>query len=278
VVASILLTIELGVPFVLDAVWFFRGLGRKTGLWRRFLVWYPAAYLPIAFLLQHTNFALRGMIPVEIVIVLAAATAIEKTRPETLTGIQRSILRYGFAVLLAAQILSNGVEWWVVARKGLTETLRPSQGILALPIPTSNAFPDGDTHLISPMADLGRGWNYLSWANAQLPANALVVEIGLADDANKIHLLERMRFMDPAEAAAAQHSERDLNIANPQRLAEWWQSLGGGTVWEKALRTEYVRRFHPPVYVLVHRGTLPQLGQPVYHDEYASIYLLSTGQ
>jgi hypothetical protein len=104
------------------------------------------------------------------------------------------------------------------------------------------------------------------------------VEIGLADDANKIHLLERMRFVDPAVAATAQHSERDLNIVNPQRLESWWQSLGEGTVWEKALRTEYVGRFHPPVYVLVHRGTLPGLGQPVYHDEYATIYLLSTGQ
>ncbi len=278
VVASILLTIELGVPFVIYVVWFFRGLGRKTGLWRRFLMWYPAAFIPAAFLLQHTNFALRGMIPVEIVIVLAAATAVENFRPAALTGIQRTILRYGFAVLLAAQVLSNGVEWWVVARKGLTETLRPSHGILALPIPTSNAFPDGDTHLISPMAGLGTGWNYLYWVNTNLPADALVVEIGLADDANKIHLLERMRFVDPAEAATAQHSERDLNIVDPQRLAAWWESLGPGSVWEKALRSDYVRRFHPPVYVLVHRGTLPQLGQPVYQDGYATIYLLSSGQ
>jgi hypothetical protein len=277
VVASILLTIELGVPFVVYAVWCFRNLGRKTGLWRRFLMWYPVAYIPIAFLLQHTNFALRGMIPVQIVIVLAAAAAIEKIRPESLTGIQRSILRYGFAILLAAQVLSNGVEWWVVARKAATEVLRPANGILALPIPTTNAFPDGDTHLVSPMAGLGSGWNYLYWANKNLPADALVVEIGLADDANKIHLLERMRFVDPAEAATAQHSERDLNIVNPQRLTAWWQSLGEGTVWEKALRTEYVRRFHPPVFVLVHHGALPQLGQPVYRDAYATIYLLSTG-
>jgi hypothetical protein len=156
--------------------------------------------------------------------------------------------------------------------------LRPANGILALPIPTTNAFPDGDTHLIPPMAGLGPEWNYLYWANANLPADALVVEIGLADDADKIHLLERMRLVDPAQAAAAAHSERDLNIVNPQQLDSWWQSLGDGTVWEKALRTEYFRRFHPPVYVLVHRGTLPQLGDPVYHDAYATIYLLSTGQ
>ena len=268
VVASTLLTIELGLPFVMYAVWFFRGLGRKTSLWHRFLAWYPVAYIPIAFLIQHTNFALRGIIPVEIVIVLAAATVVEETRREAWTRAQRAVVRYGFVVLLAAQLLSNGVEWWVVARKSLAEIIRPAHGILALPIPTTNAFPDGDTHLIPPMTGLGPQWDYLYWANANLPDDALVVEIGLADDANKIHLLERMRFVDPAQAAAAAHSERDLNIVNPQQLDSWWQSLGEGTVWEKALRTEYVRRYHPPIFVLVHRGTLPQLGDPVYHDAY----------
>jgi len=127
------------------------------------------------------------------------------------------------------------------------------------------------------MTGLGLGWNYLYWANAHLPTNALVVEVGLADDANMIHLLERMRFVDLAQADTAAHSERDLNIVNPQQLDSWWQSLGSGTIWEKALRTEYVRRYHPPIYVLVHRGTLPQLGNPVYRDEYATIYLLSEG-
>jgi hypothetical protein len=278
VVASIILTVELGVPFVLYAACLFRGLGRKTRLWRRFLIGYPVAYIPIAFLVQHTNFALRGMIPVEIVVVLAAAAVIEEIRPEAWTGAQRAVARYGFVVLLLAQVLSNGVEWWVVARKGLTEVLRPANGILALPIPAANAFPDGDTHLISPMAGLGPDWNYLYWANAHLPADALVVEIGLADDANKIHLLERMRLVDPAAAAAAAHAERDLNIVNPQRLDSWWQALGPGTVWEKALRTGYVRRYHVPVYVLVHRGDLPQLGEPVYQDAYATIYLLAAGQ
>jgi hypothetical protein len=278
VVASILLVIELGLPFVLFAVCFFRTLGRKTSLWRRFLLWYPVAYIPIAFLVQHTNFALRGMVPVQIIIVLAAAGAVEGFRREAWTGVQRAALRYGFAVLLAAQVLSNGVEWWVVARKGLAEVLRPPNGILALPIPTTNAFPDGDNHLIPPMKGLGPEWNYLYWANAHLPADALVVEIGLADDANKIHLLERMRLADPTEAATAEHAVRDFNIVDPGKIDSWWQGLGPGTAWEKALRTEYVRRYRVPVYVLAHRATLPQLGQPVYQDRYASIYLLSSGQ
>jgi len=32
------------------------------------------------------------------------------------------------------------------------------------------------------------------------------------------------------------------------------------------------------VYVIVHGGRLPDLGEPVYLDEYVTIYLLSRGQ
>jgi hypothetical protein len=277
-VAGALLLIEIGLPFALYAAWFFRHLGRRLPRWQRFLAWYPAAYIPIAFLLQHTNFALRGMIPVQIVIVLAAAQAVEAIGRRSWTRIQRAVLRYGFALLLIAQVLSASEEWWGFARKGLAEVLRFENGFLALPIPTDRAFADGDTHLIPPMKGLPPELAYIYWANENLPANALVVEVGLPADSNRLHLLERMRFADPAEMETVLHSERDLNIVNPEDLRAWYASLEGDTVWEKALHSEYVARNHAPVYVIVHKGVLPELGEPVYRDEYATIYLLSEGQ
>jgi hypothetical protein len=277
-VAGILLLIEIGLPFALYAAWFFQHLGRKLPRWQRFLAWYPAAYIPIAFLLQHTNFALRGMIPVQIVIVLAAVQAVEKLGRRSWTGVQRAILRYGFALLLIAQVLSATEEWWTFARKGLAEVLRFENGFLALPIPADHAFPDGDTHLIPPMKRLPPELAYIYWANENLPANALIVEVGLPEDSNRQHLLERMRFVDPADLEKVLHSERDLNIVNSQALNAWWATLGSGTVWEKALRTDYVLKNHVPVYVIVHKGTLAELGEPVYQDAYATIYLLSQGQ
>ena len=276
-VASVLLIIEIGLPFGLYAAWFFHSLGRKLSLWHRFLAWYPVAYLPIAFLLQHTNFALRGILPVQIALVLAAAAAVESIGRRSWTGIQRAILRYGFALLLIAQLLSAAQEWWIFARKGLAETLRPENGFLNLPIPTDRAFPDQDTHLLPPAKGLPDELQFISWVNANLPPDALLVEIGLPEDSNKLHLLERLRLVDPAELEMVLHAERDLNIVNPEQLNAWWQGLGAGTVWEKALRTDYVRQHHGPVYVIVHQGALAQLGEPVYQDDYVTIYLLPQG-
>jgi hypothetical protein len=277
-VSGILLLIEIGLPFALYAAWFFRRLGRGQTGWRGFLAWYPAIYIPVAFLLQHTNFALRGMIPVQIVIVLAAVAALEEIDRRSWTRVQKAALRYGFVLLAAAQVLSAAEEWWGFARRGLGEALRLDMGFIALPIPTDRAFADGDTHFIPPMPGLPGNLQYLYWANIHLPADALCVEIGLPEDSNRQHLLERMRFVDPAELVYVLHSERDLNIVDPRALEAWWRELGGGSILDKVLRTEYILRYHVPVYVIVHEGTLPNLGEPVYRDDFVVIYLLPAGQ
>jgi hypothetical protein len=277
-VSGILLLIEIGLPFALYAAWFFRRLGRRLTGWQGLLAWYPALYIPVAFLLQHTNFALRGMIPVQIVIVLAAAAALEGIDRRSWSRVQKAALNYGFVLLAAAQVLSAAEEWWGFARRGLGAALRLEEGFIALPIPTDRAFADGDTHFIPPMPGLSQNLQYIYWVNANLPADALFVEIGLPEDSNRQHLLERMRFVDPAELEKVLHSERDLNIVDPQALAAWWRGLGGGSVLDKVLRTEYVLRYHVPVYVIVHEGVLPDLGEPVYRDDFVTIYLLSAGQ
>ncbi len=278
IVSGILLLVEIGLPFALYAAWFFRHLGRSLPRWQSFLAWYPVAYIPIAFLFQHTNFALRGMIPVQIVIVLGAVQALEAIGRGSWTRFQTAALRYGFAVLAIAQVLSAAEEWWGFARRGLGEALRLETGWIALPIPTDRAFSDEDTHLIPPMPGLPGNLQYIYWANAHTPADALFVEIGLPEDFNKQHLLERMRFVDPAEMEHVLHSVRDLNIVDPQKLEAWWRGLGGGTVPEKALRMDYVLRYHMPVYVIVHGGVWAGLGEPVYRDKYVTIYLLSPGR
>jgi hypothetical protein len=278
IVVSVLLLIEIGLPFGLYAAWLFNSLGRRTRLWHRFLLWYPVVYIPVAFLLQHTNFALRGMIPVQIVIVLGAAVVLDRIGRRSWTAVQRRILRYALAVILLAQVFSAAQEWWIFARRGIAETLRPENGFLALPIPVDNAFPGGDSFLLPPAGEMPDYLQHIAWINNNLPADALLVEIGLPEDSNKLHMIERMRLVDPAELAHVLHSERDLNIVNPQLLDAWWASLGAGRVWEKALRTEYVLRYHVPVYVMVHRGTLPGLGNPVYQDDFVTIYLLSPGR
>jgi hypothetical protein len=274
VAVSVLLAVEIGLPFVLYAVWFFRSAGRKVSPWRRFLAWYPLADLPAAFLLQVPNFGMRGMIPVQIVMTVAAAMVFEGACGAERTRLQRAILKYGFAVILIAQLFTPATEWLVVSRGALAQIFRSPGGILALPIP-STAFPDGDTHLIPAMRGLPHSLDYIYYVNEKLPLNALIVETGLPADYNRIHLMERMRLVDPAEVEAIPNGLRDLNLVDPARLDPWWDSLGPGPIWEKALRSEYVRRNHVPVYVLIHNGLLPELGKPIYGDDYAAIYFLN---
>jgi hypothetical protein len=273
-VTSVILLIEIGLPFGLYAAWVFRGLGRRLRLWDRFLFWYPMLYIPAAFLLQHANFSMRGMIPVQIVIVLGASAGLAVFERRKWTRAQRTFLRYGFTIILFAQILSAAQEWWIFARRGIAETVRPEKGFLALPIPVDNAFPGGDSFLLPPATEMPEYLRYIAWVNVHLPKDALLVEINLPEDSNKLHMIERMRLVDPAELDHVLHADRELNIVNADLLLDWWNSLAGDTVWEKALHTEYVLRYHAPVYVMIHQGEMPQLGPSIYADDYVTIYLL----
>jgi hypothetical protein len=276
VVASAILTIEIGLPFVLYAVWFFRGAGRRASPWRRFLAWYPAVYIPIAFLLLAPNFSMRGMIPVQILVVFAAALMAEEIGANSWTRFQKTVLRYGLIVILLAQMISPAVEWMVLARGALAQTLRLPEGFLPLPI-RADAFPDGDNRLIPASNGLNPKWQYIHWANANLPRDAVVVETPIPLNYNFIHLLERMRVADPAEVGSIENGVRDLTLVNPAGLAAWWASLGEGTPAQKALRTEYLRRTPAPVYLIVHGEETAPEGEPLYRDAYAAIYLLQAG-
>lgn len=276
VVAGVILTIEIGLPFVLYAIWFFRQAGGKGGPWARFLAWYPILYLPFAFLLLAPNFSMRGMIPAQIVMVIAAALVCEDFSRRRHSAFQKAILRYGLAVILLAQMISPAVEWLVLARGALAQVLRPADGILALPL-LPNAFPDGDNHLIPAMDGLNPYWQYVYWANVNLPRDAVIVETPLPYNYNYTHLLERIRIQDPAEVGAIPNGLRDLTLVSPSRLNDWWTSLGTGTLPEKALRTEYLRRSPVPVYLIVHDAAPGIAETPVYQDSYATIYLLQAG-
>jgi hypothetical protein len=273
VVASVILVIEVGLPFVLFAVWFFRRTGAQNPPWFRFLAWYPVLYLPVAFLLLAPNFSMRGMIPVQIVFVLAAALVYEEVSRATWTGLQKAILRYGLVVVVLAQMVSPAVEWYVLARGALSQVLRPAEGILSLPL-RSDAVADGDTHLIPRYSTTDGGREYVNWANRNLPKNAIVIEIPLPRNYNYVHLLERMRFADPADVAAIPNGERDLTLANPVRLGLWWNSLGSGTLIEKALRATTTQRSLAPVYLIAHGDAVDCTDDPVYQDSFATICIL----
>jgi hypothetical protein len=131
--------------------------------------------------------------------------------------------------------------------------------------------------LIGAYAGLPPQLAYLRWANAYLPADALVVEEGPLPNDNRLHLLERMRLADPANVREQSAGQRDFTLAGAADLASWWRSLAGSTPEEKAFSTKYVGARKVPVYAIVRIGPAPAGGQLVYQDDYVRIYLISKG-
>jgi hypothetical protein len=267
VVASVVMTIEMGLPFVLYLLFAFRN-ARSISRWRRFLVIFPALYLPFAFFLLPPNFGMRGILPALVAINLAAALWMCDARGARWSVWQKWVLAYGLVVVLLLQTISPFIEWLPLARRSVANILRPATSQIALPI----TFPDGDNALIPAFLGLPKELAYIRWANVNLPVDALVAEEGPLPHDNRLHLLERMRIANPADVSVQANGQRDLTLAGGADLDGWWNSLPGLTIAEKAKASAYAQAHHPPIYLIVRSGLVPDGGELVYQDELVRIY------
>jgi hypothetical protein len=272
-VASAVMLVEVGFPFIVYLVFAFRTAGRGHSPWRKFLAIFPALYLPFAFLLLPPNFGMRGSLPALIALNIGAALQLEEIGRARWTGWQRVLAGYGLALVCIAQMISPFVEWIPLARRAVGDIIQSPLPLLPMPV----TFPDGDYALIPAYVGLPANIAYIRWANIHLPADALVVEEGPLRNDNRLHLLERMRMADPADVRNQGNGQRDITLAGAANLSGWWQTLAGSTAEEKALSTEYVRQRHVPVYAVVRNGAAPAGGELVYQDEYVRIYQVQKG-
>jgi hypothetical protein len=271
-VASAVMCIEVGMPFIFYLLFAFGNAGGGRPIWRRFVAIFPALYLPIAFLLLPQNFGMRGILPALLVMNLGAALWLEAEGRKKWTAGKKAVAGYALAVLLAAQSVSPIVEWMPLAHRSLADVVRPSHSWIVLPI----TFPDGDYTLIPAFTGLPQGLEYIYWANANLPANALVVEEGPLPNDNRLHLLERMRLADPADVRNQGAGQRDFTLAGAADVVGWWNALPGATAVEKARASEYVRSRHVPIYAIVRADPPPVNGRLVYADAFVKIYEVPT--
>jgi len=271
-VAAWVLLIEMGLVFGLFCVFAVRAVRRGAGSWERVLVFYPLAYIPIGLLLVAPNFGMRGMLPVQVVMVLASALVLARVPWEQLRTWHKAVVLYLFVIALAAQTLSPWIEWAYLARRGVSEALGLQQGWLRL-----GAADSGEEwrYLIPPAGSPAPSLAYIAWANAHTPTNALFVEENLAEAPNQLHLLERMRFADPGDVARHPAGERDFTLAGGRSIEALWANTPRGTLLERALASPYVTRHRPPLYYVSRSGERPDLGTPVYQDEYVVIYHLA---
>jgi hypothetical protein len=270
-VAAWVLLIEMGVVFALFCAFAVRAFRRGGGNWERMLAIYPLVYIPIGLLLVAPNFGMRGMLPVQVVMVLASALVLARLPWERLRAWHKAALLYLFVLALAAQSISPWIEWAYLARRGVSEALGLQQGWLRL-----GAAESGEEwrYLIPPAGSLAPSLAYIRWANAHTPRDAMFVEEDLAQAPSQLHLLERMRFADPSDVAKQPAGERDFTLAGSRSIGALWVNTPRGTLLERALASPYVARHRPPLYYVSRSGERPDLGTPVYQDEYVVIYHL----
>jgi hypothetical protein len=269
-VAAWVLLVEMGAIFGLYVAFVVCALKRGAGAWQRLLAIYPIAFIPLALLLLPPNFGMRGMLPVQLMMVLAAATLLSRIDWQGLRFWQKGLVVYLLGMTLLAQSISPWMEWAYLARRGLSETLRLSQGWVRL---AASEGGEEWRYLIPPASERVASLAYIAWANAHTPHDALFIEENLAGEPNPLHLLERMRFADADDVGRNPAGERDFTLAGG-RPAAAAAAGASGTLLERALASAYVTRHHPPLYYVSRSGEKSNLGLPVYRDDYVVIYSL----
>lgn len=276
-VAGWLLLIDMGLAFVLYLVFLWRQAQHPGPAWRRFLALFPLAYLPIAFLVVIPAFSMRGLIPAQMVMILAGCLVVERFRWSALSKGARAFAGYGLALVLLSQCITPWVDWALLARQGLAQTFHPRQGWLALYGVAGPSSVPGRHALVPSAGQALPSLAYVDWANRNTPEDALFVEEDVAQLPDQFHFLERIQFADPSDVLRQQDGSRDMKVPGQFLGAEqWWQSLGPGSLLERARGSEYVKFFHPPLYYVSRSGPEPGMGTPVYHDKFVVIYRLGS--
>ncbi|MGA2111392.1 MAG: hypothetical protein ABSG98_04490 [Anaerolineales bacterium] len=274
-VAAWLLLIDMGLALVLYVIFIWRQVRHPGPPWERFLALFPVAYLPIAILVLIPAFSMRGLIPAQIAMILAGCLVIDRFRWTSLSAGAKVLVGYGLALAILSQCITPWVDWALLARRGLADALHPVQGWVALPGLGGPSSGLGGHSLIPTAESAQPSVAYIAWANRKTPEDALFVEQDIAHVPDQFHFLERMQFADPGDVIQQQDGSRDMKIPGQFQGAEqWWQSLGPGTLLERARRSEYVQSLDPPLYYVSRSGPASGMGNPVYQDKFVVIYRL----
>jgi hypothetical protein len=273
-----ILLIDIGLPLVIYGVWVFQRSWRHRSIWNRLAVVYPIVmFLMTVFLTDQNgggNFSRRGLIPMQIVIALAAAMAWKNWEwprtgwrdPRTRSWFTGQTLRvFLCGYILLAFAAAQSVSWLVweqdAGQTALGCALRVKKPALALGFG------------IASCPGMPEEFAYVSWLNRQTPASALIVEekIPSVED-RRLLLLERMRYVDPIDAQRVYDFRIEWEITPPDDLARLGKITAGKDVLAAAMQSAYVRQNRPPVYFVARNGARPELGEPVYTDKFVTIY------
>ncbi len=266
--------IELGLAFILYVMWIFKEFAFTTTSSPRptilALAIFPMISMFLIFFIQDRgggeNFGMRGIIPAQICIVLAAIFFLDQVGLHIkLSGWQKWIGIYFFGCFLVAQSLSSVAE----IRE---DAVRPVKVVMSVNFPVK--FGLGE--IISPNWPIP--YDYIHWLNKNTPINALVLDNCPPEENVQYRFLERIRFIDPRcvpkdtlffinDAAFIIQDEWD-NLLQRANKAGNLLDLYSSSDWSKK---------NIPTYYVDH-GIAPvdpgKLGAMVYQDIYVIVYKL----
>jgi hypothetical protein len=269
VIASWILLIDVGLPFVLYLLWAFRrGLSRPNA-WARFLSVFPALPFILICLVRETgptdNLAMRAMIPAQITIVVAAAMFLDRVRIDVKGWLGKIAIAYLGLMITAVQAAT-----WMIDLQ--TATLAPVGAVMGV---RQKLLWEG-VNLAEP-AGFPHPLDYIHWINVNTPRSALVVEGDpLPSDDLRLRLLERMSFISPQSVAGLPNGSRDFELITSADHAKLQSETKGKSVLEQALSSRYVQLRKPEILYVDRQKNVPVAGKVVYHDEYVTIYELTS--
>jgi hypothetical protein len=257
--------IEMGLPFLLYALWcFVQGFGSKDR-WKAFLALFPPAFLLLTFLVTDSdpgrNFITRGMIPAEITILFGSAEALAWIFSRPLSGWRRALMVYAMLTAVIAQMITPIADWRDRTLQSVGSALDARAPVKILRITVGNAvdpFPASSA--------------YIHWLNANTPIDALIVEYGPLEDSTIFRLLQRTRYLVPATVDQLNHVQTDLDLLRLDAYSVFRADTGNQDPLQAALQSSYVRDHRPPIYTVLHDPAGASSGSLVYSDDYVRIY------
>jgi hypothetical protein len=264
-----ILLVEIGLPFLLYAIWFFsEGLSSRRR-WVIFLAGYPVTYIALTFLFIHTgpghNFDSRGMIPVQIAIILGGCMFLEKQSRKPWPRSARWAASYILLAAILAQTLTPLFDLRARVMIALSRTLNPSHPIQVLGVTVA-----------SPMEPMPGRFQYIYWINANAPANSLIVEYGPLDDDTGFRLLQRLRWIAPDTAETMSLGHTDREAVNPAAWEQFKRKAAGQDPLANALGSAFVATHHPIVYAVLRTADPNITGELVYADAFVRIIRIDT--
>jgi hypothetical protein len=265
VVLSWVLLIEMGSAFVLYLAFLARRrFGRSA--WERFLAVFPLVCLLLILVFRSSDnlddLVMRGVIPAQVCMILAAATVVDRFEWKALRLRRKAFSLYFGLALILVQLV------W------------PLEEIGSLSAPALGAAFDAkaDVRVRGLLVAQAVRWPeelaYIHWANEHTAPDAVFIESGLSGEQQDLEFLhlERMRYLPADAIRTSLDPSTDMSLKG---LADWQGQLGKGTLLCEAVRSPYVRARASTLYYVARGAAEPSSGTLVYQDNYVHLYLVT---